>query len=63
MIVYYTPSFLQTENAASRIKELLSGESAKGAIGIRLGTKKRELSTLHLYSNCQFILNAMYFAC
>jgi hypothetical protein len=33
----------KTENAANRIKELLSGESAKGAIGIRLGTKKREL--------------------
>ena len=33
--------FLKTESAASRIKELLQGESAEGAIGIRLGVKRR----------------------
>ena len=30
-----------TEKAALRIKELLQGESARGAIGIRLGVKRR----------------------
>jgi len=30
-----------TENAASRVKELLSGESAVDAIGVRLGVKRR----------------------
>jgi len=31
-----------TENAAARIKELLRGEGAKDAIGIRLGVKRRK---------------------
>ena len=33
---------IQTENAAARIKELLKGEGAKDAIGIRLGVKRRK---------------------
>jgi Fe-S cluster assembly iron-binding protein IscA len=37
----YCTKILQTERAASRIKELLAGDNAKGAIGIRLGVKRR----------------------
>ena len=33
---------LVTERAADRIKELLSGENAEGAIGITLGVKRRK---------------------
>jgi hypothetical protein len=32
----------QTERAAERVKELLEGEGASGALGIRLGVKRRE---------------------
>jgi Fe-S cluster assembly iron-binding protein IscA len=31
-----------TERAAERIKELLAGENAEGAIGIILGVKRRK---------------------
>ena len=34
-------SDLQTESAAERIKELLSSENGRGALGIRLGVKRR----------------------
>jgi iron-sulfur cluster assembly accessory protein len=34
-------SLSQTERAADRIKNILAGESAAGALGIRLGVKRR----------------------
>lgn len=43
-----------TENAADRIKELLSGESAKGALGIRLGVKRRGCNGLSYTLNYAF---------
>eukprot|EP00567_Pseudictyota_dubia_P011240 CAMPEP_0197438182 /NCGR_PEP_ID=MMETSP1175-20131217/5251_1 /TAXON_ID=1003142 /ORGANISM="Triceratium dubium, Strain CCMP147" /LENGTH=158 /DNA_ID=CAMNT_0042967861 /DNA_START=232 /DNA_END=708 /DNA_ORIENTATION=- len=43
-----------TENAAARIKELLSGESAKGAKGIRLGVRRRGCNGLSYTLNYAF---------
>jgi hypothetical protein len=37
-----TLTLSQTERAADRIKEILAGDSAAGALGIRLGVKRRE---------------------
>ena len=44
----------QTERAADRIKELLGGESAAGAIGIRLGVKRRGCNGLSYTLNYAF---------
>ena len=35
----------KTERAADRVKEILNGDSASGALGIRLGVKRRKLSS------------------
>jgi len=43
-----------TENAAQRIKELLLGESAKGATGIRLGVRRRGCNGLSYTLNYAF---------
>lgn len=43
-----------TERAADRIKELLHGENAKGAIGIRLGVKRRGCNGLSYTLNYAF---------
>lgn len=43
-----------TERAADRIKELLAGESAEGAIGIRLGVKRRGCNGLSYTLNYAF---------
>jgi iron-sulfur cluster assembly 1 len=44
----------QTERASDRIKELLSGENAEGAIGIRLGVKRRGCNGLSYTLNYAF---------
>jgi hypothetical protein len=41
-LAIYAFSLIQTERAAERVKELLEGEGALGALGIRLGVKRRE---------------------
>eukprot|EP00591_Stephanopyxis_turris_P008964 CAMPEP_0195529786 /NCGR_PEP_ID=MMETSP0794_2-20130614/32431_1 /TAXON_ID=515487 /ORGANISM="Stephanopyxis turris, Strain CCMP 815" /LENGTH=166 /DNA_ID=CAMNT_0040661145 /DNA_START=74 /DNA_END=574 /DNA_ORIENTATION=+ len=43
-----------TDNAAARIKELLSSESASGSIGIRLGVKRRGCNGLSYTLNYAF---------
>mmetsp|Transcript_7651 Transcript_7651/g.10904 ORF Transcript_7651/g.10904 Transcript_7651/m.10904 type:complete len:161 (+) Transcript_7651:218-700(+) len=43
-----------TESAADRIKELLAGENAKGALGIRLGVKRRGCNGLSYTLNYAF---------
>eukprot|EP00560_Eucampia_antarctica_P009921 CAMPEP_0197829528 /NCGR_PEP_ID=MMETSP1437-20131217/6028_1 /TAXON_ID=49252 ORGANISM="Eucampia antarctica, Strain CCMP1452" /NCGR_SAMPLE_ID=MMETSP1437 /ASSEMBLY_ACC=CAM_ASM_001096 /LENGTH=148 /DNA_ID=CAMNT_0043431289 /DNA_START=135 /DNA_END=581 /DNA_ORIENTATION=+ len=43
-----------TESAADRIRELLSGQSAEGAIGIRLGVKRRGCNGLSYTLNYAF---------
>jgi len=43
-----------TERAAERIQELLQGENAKGAIGIRLGVKRRGCNGLSYTLNYAF---------
>mmetsp|Transcript_19677 Transcript_19677/g.27299 ORF Transcript_19677/g.27299 Transcript_19677/m.27299 type:complete len:161 (-) Transcript_19677:201-683(-) len=43
-----------TESAAIRIKELLAGDSAKGALGIRLGVKRRGCNGLSYTLNYTF---------
>jgi len=43
-----------TKNAASRIKELLSGDTAEGALGIRLGVKRRGCNGLSYTLNYAF---------
>mmetsp|Transcript_28183 Transcript_28183/g.43380 ORF Transcript_28183/g.43380 Transcript_28183/m.43380 type:complete len:183 (+) Transcript_28183:16-564(+) len=43
-----------TENAATRIKELLEGENGNGAIGIRLGVKRRGCNGLSYTLNYAF---------
>jgi len=43
-----------TENAAARIKELLSTENAENAIGIRLGVKRRGCNGLSYTLNYAF---------
>eukprot|EP00586_Coscinodiscus_wailesii_P012941 CAMPEP_0172496430 /NCGR_PEP_ID=MMETSP1066-20121228/87255_1 /TAXON_ID=671091 /ORGANISM="Coscinodiscus wailesii, Strain CCMP2513" /LENGTH=189 /DNA_ID=CAMNT_0013268735 /DNA_START=143 /DNA_END=712 /DNA_ORIENTATION=+ len=43
-----------TENAAARIKEILSGPNAEGAIGIRLGVKRRGCNGLSYTLNYAF---------
>lgn len=45
---------LVTENAAARVKELLSGESAHGSKGIRLGVKRRGCNGLSYTLNYAF---------
>eukprot|EP00566_Odontella_aurita_P037253 CAMPEP_0113597364 /NCGR_PEP_ID=MMETSP0015_2-20120614/40965_1 /TAXON_ID=2838 /ORGANISM="Odontella" /LENGTH=120 /DNA_ID=CAMNT_0000505211 /DNA_START=483 /DNA_END=842 /DNA_ORIENTATION=- /assembly_acc=CAM_ASM_000160 len=47
-----------TENAADRIKELLSGESAKGSKGIRLGVRRRGCNGLSYTLNYAFEENS-----
>jgi iron-sulfur cluster assembly accessory protein len=43
-----------TERAADRIKELLAGESATGALGIRLGVRRRGCNGLSYTLNYAF---------
>lgn len=43
-----------TDSAADRIRELLNGENAKGAIGIRLGVKRRGCNGLSYTLNYAF---------
>lgn len=43
-----------TDSAANRIRELLSGENAKGAVGIRLGVKRRGCNGLSYTLNYAF---------
>mmetsp|Transcript_31564 Transcript_31564/g.46836 ORF Transcript_31564/g.46836 Transcript_31564/m.46836 type:complete len:169 (-) Transcript_31564:117-623(-) len=43
-----------TEGAAVRVKELLSGPNAEGAVGIRLGTKRRGCNGLSYTLNYVF---------
>lgn len=47
-----------TENASCRIKDLLSGDNAKGAIGIRLGVKRRGCNGLSYTLNYAFEKNS-----
>lgn len=47
-----------TDSAADRIRELLSGENAKGAIGIRLGVKRRGCNGLSYTLNYAFEENS-----
>jgi len=47
-------TILQTERAADRIKELLQGENAQGALGIRLGVKRRGCNGLSYTLNYAF---------
>lgn len=42
MVLFLLLVYQQTQRAADRIKELLEGESAAGALGIRLGVKRRK---------------------
>lgn len=57
-IYLFTSSFFnvckQTENAAARIKEILSTENAENAIGIRLGVKRRGCNGLSYTLNYAF---------
>jgi iron-sulfur cluster assembly protein len=43
-----------TESAANRIKELLNSENGKGALGIRLGVKRRGCNGLSYTLNYAF---------
>jgi iron-sulfur cluster assembly 1 len=43
-----------TERAAQRVKELLAGDSAKGAVGIRLGVRRRGCNGLSYTLNYAF---------
>jgi iron-sulfur cluster assembly protein len=43
-----------TDSAADRIRELLNGDNAKGAIGIRLGVKRRGCNGLSYTLNYAF---------
>ena len=52
-MIFYRNLF-QTENAANRIKELLLSENAKGAVGIRLGVKRRGCNGLSYTMNYAF---------
>jgi iron-sulfur cluster assembly protein len=45
---------MKTERAADRIKELLDGENAQGALGIRLGVKRRGCNGLSYTLNYAF---------
>jgi iron-sulfur cluster assembly protein len=47
-------SSCQTERAAERIKELLAGDSAAGALGIRLGVRRRGCNGLSYTLNYAF---------
>lgn len=49
-----TERMTQTERAANRIKDILSGETAKGALGIRLGVKRRGCNGLSYTLNYAF---------
>jgi iron-sulfur cluster assembly accessory protein len=51
---YFAFPFSQTEGAAERIKELLAGESAAGALGIRLGVRRRGCNGLSYTLNYAF---------
>ena len=44
----------QTERAAERIKDILSGDNASGALGIRLGVKRRGCNGLSYTLNYAF---------
>lgn len=44
----------KTERAAERIKSILEGENAKGALGIRLGVKRRGCNGLSYTLNYAF---------